>query len=215
MRAIGCSKKEDEGNLVYTKEDGTQTKDITSIEDGTTKFEMLDDIQIPEKVKLLHDLAREKGQAGAYNEAVGLLEQAIAVAPNWAYPYYDLAFTYLLMGEREKAFLNYKKVDELEPLGFFTAKTAIWCLERESDGSFPEGLYASFVMLEWQDKEAQKSISEQLTDKFPNFAPAWKLKASFTESFQDKIECLHKGLTAKPDAETHGMLLINKVIGWL
>ena len=43
------------------------------------------------------------GGAGDYKKAITLLERASSVAPEWPYPVYDMAFTYLLMKDAENA----------------------------------------------------------------------------------------------------------------
>lgn len=210
--SIGCSKKENESKFVYTKKDGSETTDITSIEDGKVGFKMVGSDSIPLEAQKLHERARAKGQSGDYDASLDLLKEAISKAPKWAYPHYDMAFTYLLMNDSENALKKYKEVDRLEPKGFFTTKTAIWSLEREAKGEFPPGLYLAYVMLEWEEENSKKEMLKQFTEKIPGFAPAWEKKATLTEDFSEKIGYLEKGLSLNPDAETYGMLILNKAI---
>ena len=58
----------------------------------------------------LHREARALGQAGKYDAAIEKLRAAIAAKPDWAYPYYDLAFTYFLKGDAELALTYYRQV---------------------------------------------------------------------------------------------------------
>ena len=53
------------------------------------------------------------------------------LAPDWPYPVYDAAFTYLLQGDSLKAEERYAEVDRMAPRGFFTAKTSLDCLRRD------------------------------------------------------------------------------------
>src|SRR5690349_245552 len=88
----------------------------------------------PADANQLHQEGRTLAQAGKYDAAIAKFKQSMALKPDWAYPYYDLAFTYLLMENWELALEYYHKVDALEPNGFFTAKTAIYALEGEKSG---------------------------------------------------------------------------------
>ncbi|GHB91878.1 hypothetical protein GCM10007047_03490 [Cerasicoccus arenae] len=163
--------------------------------------------------KRLHQEARLKGQAGEYDAAIALLNQAIQIAPDWAYPRYDLAFTHLLINDPAKALAIYRQVDELEPQGFFATKTAVWSLEREAKEEFPRGLFLSYTMLEWeQSNESKLQKVNTLIKNAPNFAPAWKEKAILTENLDDRINYLNRGLSYNPDAETKGMLIMNKAM---
>ena len=95
------------------------------------------------------------------------------IEPLWAYPVYDLAFTYLLMGDFDNALKYYRETDAIEPDGFFTTKTAIYTLEGEKAGLFPEGLYTFYMQIEWTEEPEKKySIAKQIVDNVPLFAPA-------------------------------------------
>src|SRR5688572_1777164 len=151
-------RSEDQTRVVYTTEKGKKTSDITSIKNGTVKYEVLDKGIIPEKAKQLHAEARAKGEAGDYIGALKLLTEAIALAPDWAYPHYDMAFTYLIQGNSGRALEKYKDADRLAPEGFFTTKTAIWSLEREEQGLIPANTYIEYASLEWAEEEKKRAI---------------------------------------------------------
>jgi tetratricopeptide (TPR) repeat protein len=161
----------------------------------------------------LHQEARKLGESGEYDLCISKLEEAIKIEPAWAYPTYDLAFTYLLKGDFDNALKYYKKTDELEPKGFFTAKTALYTLEGEKSGKFPKGLYLEYMQIEWTDDYNRKlDIAKTITQEVPDYAPAWK---EFADLLNDKIErlkAIEKGLSKDPDADTKGILLINKAI---
>jgi tetratricopeptide (TPR) repeat protein len=201
----GCSKPE----LVYTKENGGKTRDINEVK-GKASFQMVEQGAIPAEAVALHEQARAKGQKGDYDAALVLLEKAIAVKKDWAYPHYDMAFTFLLKGDAAKALAKYQEVDQLVPDGFFTTKTAIWTLEREKKGEFPAGTYVAYVSLEWAQPEKKAKLLDQLTQRIPTFAPAWKERAYLCEDPKAKLELINKALTLDPDAETYGILMINK-----
>ena len=168
---------------------------------------------IPEEANKLHQQARQFGASGEYEKAIAALTQAQSLAPDWPYPPYDMAFTYLLMNDMEKAREFYEKTVELSPRGFFTALTALDTLNREASGEFPEGTYAAYMSLEWtQDPQQKSDIVNAFMERLPQFAPAWKEYALQCDNLPDKLEAIEKGLAAQPDLETKGMLLINKAL---
>jgi tetratricopeptide (TPR) repeat protein len=205
----GCSKSENDSDVIYTKESGEKTKDITSLE-GKVSYEVLGGGSIPPGAKRLHEQARKKGQAGDYNEAIALLNKAIALAPDWAYPRYDLAYTYLLKAEHVKAIQEYQRVDELEPRGFFTTKTALWTLQREQSGQFPTGTYSAYLSLEWMPESEKSNAVEKMVVKWPSLTPVWKERANLTKNTDQRREYLDIALKMDADAETHGILEINR-----
>jgi len=180
---------------------------------GNVSYEIKSDQQVDPKARSLHNEARSFGQSGKYDLAINKLEQAIQIQPDWAYPYYDLAFTYLLKGDHENALKYYIQTDSLVPKGFFTAKTAIYALEAERAEEYPKGLYLAYLQIEWTNDVHQKlTIAKAITEKFPDFAPAWKELAALTDNKQEKINAIERGRSVKADGETKGILLINKAI---
>lgn len=166
-----------------------------------------------EKANLLHLAARDAGQAGNYAMAIEKLQEAMALEPLWAYPVYDLAFTYLLLSDFENALKYYKETDALEPDGFFTTKTAIYSLEGELNGDFPEGLYTFFMQIEWTEEPEKKyAIAKRIVDNVPTFAPAWKELAYLQNDPEERMYSIDQGLEGNPDPETKGILLINKAM---
>jgi tetratricopeptide (TPR) repeat protein len=167
----------------------------------------------PPTAAALHQAARADGQAGNFDAAIEKLEAAILLEPNWAYPYYDLAFSYLLNGNAEQALHYYRKTDELEPRGFFTAKTAIYALEGESAGKFPPGTYYTYLQIEWFDSIPRKLATAQvLTQQVPQFAPGWMALFKLLEDPTEKLMALETGRSLEGDAETVGMLTLNKAL---
>lgn len=180
---------------------------------GLVNYEILEDKKIDPRAQSLHQEARKLGQAGKYDEAIIKLNEAVTIQPDWAYPIYDLAFTYLLKGDNENALHFYRKTDELKPNGFFTAKTAIYSLEGEKSGKFPEGLYMAYLQIEWtQDVNKKIEIARTITQQTPGFAPAWKDLANLLDDKKERLQAIEQGLSKNPDAETKGMLIINKAL---
>jgi tetratricopeptide (TPR) repeat protein len=168
---------------------------------------------IPAEAESLHKQARQAGGAGDYKMAIILLERASSLAPEWPYPVYDMAFTYLLMNDAENARKYYRKTVELAPRGFFTAITALDALEREAKGDLPVGTYLAYLSLEWMDDAGKKADAvRQLINQVPGFASFWMEQARQADTDAEKLAAIENGLAANPDSETKGRLLIDKAL---
>lgn len=107
----------------------------------------------------------------------------------------------------------YRKTLELSPRGFFTAITALDTLEKEHKGELPTGAYLAYLALEWMQDEAEKARAvRQLVKQLPQFAPGWKELATIEDEDREKLAAIEQGLAASPDAETRGLLIINKAM---
>jgi len=188
------------------------TKDLEGFDfDGQWRIIRPD--MIPPEASRLHEMAREAGRRGDYEQALGLLGRAHSVVPDWPYPPYDIAYTHLLMGDTAKALEWYEKVDRVAPRGFFTCKTTLDCLRREQDGSLPSGFSKAFAMLELiADKAQKKAILESIVVKFPDFSPAWRDLTNFLEDEESRMGAITKGLECNPDEDTRGVLLIKLAV---
>jgi tetratricopeptide (TPR) repeat protein len=103
---------------------------------GTVNWSIADPKDIPEAARVLLNRGQEVGAGENYQEALHLFAQAAQIAPDWAYPIYESAFTYLLMGDLERAERDYLQVERLEPRGFFTYQAELDCVRRERNGEF-------------------------------------------------------------------------------
>lgn len=166
--------------------------------------------EVPGEAARLHERARQSGAAGDYDGAIKLLQQAQAIAPDWPYPTYDMAYTYLLMKDFDNARKYYEQTVRLAPRGFFTAITALDTLNREAEGELPAGTYAAYLSVEWiTDPEQKRALVTAMTERLPGFAPAWKDYALLCDDPAERIDALEKGLASKPDQETKGILQLN------
>lgn len=208
----GCSRSDDDTKVTYKNETGQKVSALPQA-DGNYSYEVLGGQPVPHEAKRLHEQARAEGQAGRYDAALKLFDQAITAAPDWEYPHYDMAFTYLLKGDDDKALQKYQQVDKMEPSGFFITKTALWTLERERDGKFPKGTYIAYVALEWASQEEKSNRVERIIERLPDFTPAWKDKVLLTEDRDLRAQYLDKALAMESDRETHGLLVLNKAAG--
>jgi tetratricopeptide (TPR) repeat protein len=162
------------------------------------------------EAEALHTKGREAGASGDYAEALALLTKAAMLAPDWPYPVYDRAFTRLLMEDFDGALADYEKTLKLSPRGFFKAHVAVDTLRREQQGEFPRGFYLAYATLEQMEESQRRDILGQLVEKVPGFAPAWLDYAKFGETPEERLRRIERGLAAKPDAETYGMLKLNQ-----
>lgn len=223
ISTVGCNNEsvstsdpspDNKSRVVFRSDDGREltAEDLASAT-GTFEYEIVSTNDIPDKAHELHQQARQLGAAGEYEKAIKLLSEAELLAPNWPYPTYDMAFTFLLMKDFAKAREYYEKTVELSPRGFFTAVTALDTLNREATGDLPEGTYIAYVSLEWVEDPAKKAeMINVLVERLPQFAPAWKEYALQLDDPTERLEAIENGLNANPDAETKGILLINKAL---
>jgi hypothetical protein len=117
------------------------------------------------------------------------------------------------MKDFDAARTYYQKTIELAPRGFFTAITAIDTLSREQKGELPSGTYLAYLSLEWINDPAKRAAAvHQLVKRVPHFAPAWEQLALLTDQDPERLNAIENGLKAQPDAETMGMLEINKAL---
>ena len=141
-----------------------------------------------------------------------MFARAHALAPDWAYPLYDVAFTYLLMGDEGRAEEYYASVDRLEPRGFFTSKTFIDSLRRERLGHLPAHFSKAFFLLEHAPRAQKRGMFQKIAERFPHFPPAWKELAVALDDADGRLAAIERGLALDPDRETLGMLIINKAL---
>lgn len=180
---------------------------------GIVKWELVGRDNVSEAAIKLHQKGREIGSRGNHNEALQLFKEASTLAPDWPYPVYDAAFTYLMQGDAKTALEYYELVDSLAPRGYFTVKTAIHTLRGENAGLYPKGLYLSYIQLEWWTDPIQKKKKVMsIIEVAPDYAPAWKELAVLEADDKKFINAIDKGLSLNPDLETKGNLLINKAI---
>jgi tetratricopeptide (TPR) repeat protein len=167
---------------------------------------------VTEQANQLHQQGREAASSGDLVRALELFDRARELEPAWAYPPYDIAFTYLLNDDLDEAERWYTVVDKLEPRGFFTTKMFLDIIQREKRGEVWEGFTKAYAMLEWQAEDTKRAVLQQIVERFPSFAPAWKDLAGLIKDDHGRLAALEHGLAGKPDDETYGMLILNKAL---
>ena len=201
-------------DLVFKDKNGkVLTKNNLKGLTGKVNWEITLNLKIPSKAKLYHAQGRAYGHKGKNELAISNFKNAIELAPKWPYPYYDLAFTYLLKSDFDNAYKYYKKVNDLSPRGFFTTKTAVYYLGKEKRGELPKGVYLYYLSHEWtQDQKKKLQIFINLNQKYPSFAPAWYKRSNYEKMPNKRLKLIEKGLSVNPDQATKGFLLLNKAI---
>jgi tetratricopeptide (TPR) repeat protein len=177
---------------------------------GRVNWEVIGAEQVPPEAKRLHQEARAVGGRGDYSRALTLLDQARDLAPQWPYPLYDAAFTYLLLDEPRMAEELYRRVDLMAPRGYFTCKASLDTLRRERDGELAAGFAKAYATIEWMDPREKRRVLSNIVDKYPRFALAWKDLSMLLDDDTSRLNAIEQGLHGRPDAETLGILLINK-----
>ena len=201
--------------LTLTDDQGHEMKpDDLADYTGTVNWSIADPKNIPEAARELLNRGREAGAAENYQEALRLFAQAAQIAPGWAYPIYESAFTYLLMGDLGRAERDYLQVEKLEPRGFFTYQSELDCVRRERNGEFASGTCQTYVLLaDMPASDQKRSLLQKLLDRSPSLAPAWQKFAGLCETDHDKIVAIEKGLASG------GTIALPKMpipgVGWL
>jgi tetratricopeptide (TPR) repeat protein len=202
--------------IIYTDKNGNTLTDADLSEPTTPKNrQVLKSGDIDPKARKLHEEGRELGGAYDFDRAILKFKEAINIQPDWAYPIYDMAFSYLRKGDDDLALGFFKKADELEPDGFFETKEVIYTLEGEKEGKFPKGLYMYYKQIEMRPGLSQQQkldIATEITQNAPAFAPGWLALQSLLADSHQRLYAVEQGLSKNPDETTKGYLLFNKAL---
>lgn len=200
--------------IVFTNEHGEEVspENLTTV-NGRFHYQLVSDEEIPVEAQDYHDKGRIAGQDEEFDRAIGLFAQAHELAPDWPFPVYDTAFTYLLKKDPRTAEEHYAKVDTMAPWGFFTARTAADSLRREREGIIKEGAYLALVMLEAEppSEEKFKALVELIRES-PAFPAAWAELANGLEEPDERMQAIEQGLQHDPDSQIRETLNLSKAI---
>jgi len=200
--------------LIYRDKNGRElTEADLANATGEVNWSIIGSHNVSQKAIELHNQGRQAGSSGDYKKALELLAQASKEAPEWPYPRYDAAFTYLLMGKQDEALENYEAVNKMAPRGFFTVQTAVYSLRQEKAGKLRSGTYAQYLSLEeLGDPLKKRAVLEEMLKESPAYAPAWKEYSRLLDNDIAKLQAIETGLSHNPDDETRGILLVNKAL---
>jgi len=162
---------------------------------------------VPKEAIELNEAGVRDGIRSDFRASLEHFRQAHFAAPRWAQPVYQGAWTALLSGKSDLARKLYTWTDRMVPGGYWTAKIAVDCLNREAKGEYPRGLYREYVQTEGNPDRL--AILEQLVKQVPTFAPAWQNLASSRTSLAGGEEAIAKGLASHPDPETRASLVLH------
>jgi hypothetical protein len=84
-------------------------------------------------------------------------------------------------------------------------------LKKNSTKPTPEGLYVYLVSHEWEENDDDKrALLREILDVAPDLGAAYQKLANLTEDKHERLALIETGLSCDPDAETAGMLQLNK-----
>ena len=96
--------------------------------------------------------------------------------------------------------------------GFYSAKTALWTLQKEQIGEYSKGLYLFYVQLEWMEETERMDKLRSILAKYPDYTPAIKSLQSLIKDPESRLELIERGLGMESDDETYGTLMVNKAL---
>lgn len=175
---------------------------------GPYRWTMVDLDDVPEAAIEMHDAAVAACQSGDFREGIDQFRRAHRLAPRWALPVYNAAWTALHNGKTDRARALFSWLDRMVPEGYWTTKTALDCLTREIAGEYPSGMYMAYLSIEREPDRT--ALTEQVVKQFPTFAPAWKDLAALRTSLAGREEAVTRGLESRPDRETKAFLHIHR-----
>lgn len=165
------------------------------------------------KARRLKELGDEASRKKDYETAHRHYEAAAEASPQWPYPVYRSAQTYLKEGNIAKAYEFHRRVDSLSPRGFLRTWTILPTLQLELQGKLPSGTAQRLFRseFEWVDeKKAWKQAAVELTTRYPDFATGWQEMARVEDDPVKRLQFIEKGLRKDPDPETRGWFLVTK-----
>jgi len=205
--------KDESSRLVVWDSQGRELGPNDFAVTGSFNWAVVGSEHVSRRAEELHELGRQAGAVGDHDRALRLFAQAHEEAPEWPYPVYDAAYTYLLKSDLVQAQREYEVVERLAPRGFFTYKSELDCVRRERAGEFITGTCEYYVTIADMPDSAEKRVMlDKLLQGSPSLAPAWEKLAGLLEDDGAKLNAIDKGLACKPDADTSGTLLINKAL---
>jgi hypothetical protein len=87
--------------LVFKDKAGRElTNDDLKKASGNVRWEIIGTVGVPSEARRLHEEGRVAGSRGDYPRSLDFFLQARRLAPDWPYPVYDAAFSYLLQATR-------------------------------------------------------------------------------------------------------------------
>jgi len=111
--------------------------------------------------------------------AIETFDRAIGLKPMWPFPWYQRGWARFLSGDSGGALDDYRECANRKAV-FFTVQREIRCLEDVAAGRLPIETYRSFCAVRdrvRQQPEDVEAAAHRMTERWPDFAPAWLLIA--------------------------------------
>ena len=144
------------------------TDDLKGVS-GKVRWEVIGAGAVPAEASRLHTEAREAGGRGDYPRALNLLEQAHRLAPDWPYPVYDTAFTYLLQGDCDEGRGVLRGGRSHSAARLFHCQDVTRLPPARARRRSVSGFCKAFASLEWMDDKAKKTaLLEGIVEKVPD-----------------------------------------------
>jgi tetratricopeptide (TPR) repeat protein len=132
---------------------------------------------------VLGKLVLERGIAatreGALGDAIALFDRAIALRPQWPFPWYQRAWARFLSGDASGALDDYRECARRRA-PFYTVLREVRCLEDVAAGRLALEAYRSYCVAREHVRSKPAAVDEsagRLLGRHPDFAPAHLLRA--------------------------------------
>jgi tetratricopeptide (TPR) repeat protein len=152
---------------------------------------------------------RGVGQTGSADlpGAIETFDRAIALKPDWPFPWYQRGWARFLSGDPGGALDDYRECASRKGV-FFTVQREIRCLEDVAAGRIPIETYRTFCAIRDRVRQQPDEVeagARRMTERWPDFAPAWLLLAEtylVRGDGESAREAAAESMRRDPDADT-------------
>jgi Flp pilus assembly protein TadD len=155
------------------------------------------------------DEGMKRGEASDFSGAEASFREAVRLAPEEAYPHYELGYTLALVGRHEEALEEFRLAQQLAR-AFFIVETEICVCEQVLNGSLDEAVVGMLRQLQWivDSGGFQSADAAALSTKVIESSPECALghfhfgKAMFERDPVAAEESLRRCIELSPDDTT-------------
>ena len=158
-------------------------------------------------VKVLLERGVTLTSSGDLEIATEHFDAAVALRPEWPFPWYQRAWAHFLAGDSAAALDDYRACAERRSV-FFTVQREIRCLEDVAAGRLPLDAYRAYCALRDLVRQSPDQVVEatsRLAERHPDFAPPYLLRAEALLAADDPRgarAATREALTHDPDPDT-------------